>query len=592
MWLIAFKAHDINLFGKRSHRSRTMNKTENSSFIEKSGLEKSKTGITGLDEITEGGLPQGRPTLVCGAAGCGKTIFAMEFIIHGAEMGEPGVFVSFEEKTEDLKKNFISMNSDLNDLINEDKISLDYVHIERSEIEETGEYDLEGLFIRLGYAIDSIGAKRIVLDTIEALFSGFSAEALLRAELRRLFGWLKERGVTAIITGESGEKTLTRYGLEEYVADCVILLNNPVINKITTRNLRVVKYRGSSHGSNEYPFLIDEKGITVLPITSIRLNHEASDDHVSTGIEGLDKMFDGKGYYVGSSVLITGSAGTGKSSLVAQFADAACRRGEKCLYVAFEESPRQIIRNMGSIGINLTQWVDKGLLKFHATRPSRHGLEIHLVTIYKLVNEFKPDTVVFDPISNLISVGNRDEVKSMLTRLVDFLKDKQITTLSTSLSLMGETNVDIGISSVMDTWINLKAREYNGERNRTLDIIKSRGMKHSNQLREFLITDNGIELEDVYLGPEGMLTGSARVSQIALEKAEKLARQQEIGLKQREVEREREIMEAQISEIKSKFKAKEDELERRIKQDKLKEEVLEKDRLEIARMRRINKGSD
>lgn len=576
---------------KRSHRGRTMNGTENSSFIEKSGLEKSKTGITGLDEITEGGLPQGRPTLVCGAAGCGKTIFAMEFIIHGAEMGEPGVFVSFEEKTEDIKKNFISMNPDLNDLINEDKISLDYVHIERSEIEETGEYDLEGLFIRLGYAIDSIGAKRIVLDTIEALFSGFSAEALLRAELRRLFGWLKERGVTAIITGESGEKTLTRYGLEEYVADCVILLNNPVINKITTRNLRVVKYRGSSHGSNEYPFLIDEKGITVLPITSIGLNHEASDGHVSTGIEGLDKMLDGKGYYGGSSVLITGSAGTGKSSLVAQFADAACRRGEKCLYVAFEESPRQIIRNMSSIGVNLTQWVDKGLLKFHATRPSRHGLEIHLVTIYKLVNEFKPDSVVFDPISNLISVGNRDEVKSMLTRLVDFLKDKKITTLSTSLSLMGETNVDIGISSVMDTWINLKAREHNGERNRTLDIIKSRGMKHSNQLREFLITDNGIELEDVYLGPEGMLTGSARVSQIALEKAKKIARQQEIELKQREIEREREIMEAQIAEIKSKFKAKEDELERRIKQDKLKEEVLEKDRLEMAIMRRTNKGN-
>ncbi|MGF7119476.1 circadian clock protein KaiC [Methanobacterium oryzae] len=563
-----------------------MNETENSSFIEEFRLKKSKTGITGLDEITEGGLPEGRPTLVCGAAGCGKTIFAMEFIIHGAEMGEPGVFVSFEEKTEDLKKNFISMNPDLNDLINENKISLDYVHIERSEIEETGEYDLEGLFIRLGYAIDSIGAKRVVLDTIEALFSGFSAEALLRAELRRLFGWLKDKGVTAIITGESGEKTLTRYGLEEYVADCVILLNNPVINKITTRNLRVVKYRGSAHGSNEYPFLIDETGITVLPITSIGLDHEASDDRVSTGIEGLDKMLDGKGYYKGSSVLITGNAGTGKSSLVAQFADAACRRGEKCLYVAFEESPKQIIRNMDSIGIDLTQWVDKGLLKFQATRPSRYGLEIHLVTIYKLVNEFKPDAVIFDPISNLISVGNRDEVKSMLTRLVDFLKDKQITTLSTSLLSLGETNVDMGISSIMDTWIDLKAREHNGERNRTLDIIKSRGMKHSNQLREFLITGNGIELEDVYLGPEGMLTGSARVSQIALEKAEKLARQHEIELKQREVEREREIMEAQISEIKSRFKTKEDELERRIKQDKLKEEVLEKDRLEMARMRK------
>ncbi|WP_414468965.1 circadian clock protein KaiC [Methanobacterium sp. ACI-7] len=552
-------------------------------------LRKSITGITGLDEITEGGLPQGRPTLVCGAAGCGKTIFAMEFIIHGAEMGEPGVFVSFEEKTEDLKKNFISMNPNINDLINENKISLDYVHIERSEIEETGEYDLEGLFIRLGYAIDSIGAKRVVLDTVEALFSGFSAEAILRAELRRLFQWLKDKGVTAIITGESGDKTLTRYGLEEYVADCVILLNNPVINKITTRNIRIVKYRGSSHGSNEYPFLIDENGITVLPITSVGLDHKVSNKFVSSGIEELDEMFGGNGYYEGSSILVTGNAGTGKSSLAAQFADATCKRGEKCLYIAFEESPNQIIRNMASIGVNVGQWVDKGLLKFHATRPTRYGLEIHLVTIYKLINEFKPNVVVFDPISNLISVGNRDEVKAMLTRLVDYLKDKQITALSTSLSLLGETNVDIGVSSIMDTWIDLKARESNGERNRTLDIIKSRGMKHSNQLREFLLTDNGIRLEDVYLGPEGMLTGSARVSQIALEKAEKLAREQEIGLKQREIEREREIMEAQIAEIKSQFKAKEDELERVITQMKLREEVMEKDRIEMAQSRKANR---
>lgn len=379
-------------------------------------LEKTFTGIEGLDDITEGGLPQGRPTLVCGAAGCGKTIFAMEFIVHGAEMGEPGVFVSFEEPIEDLKKNFISMNPDLDDLIDQNKISFDYVHIERSEIEETGEYDLEGLFIRLGYAIDSIGAKRIVLDTVEALFSGFSAEALLRAELRRLFQWLKNKGVTAIITGESGEKTLTRYGLEEYVADCVILLNNPVINKITTRNLRIVKYRGSAHGTNEYPFLIGKTGITVLPITSVGLDHHVSNEYVSTGIGRLDTMLDGKGYYKGSSILVTGNAGTGKSSLAAQFADAACKRGEKCIYLAFEESPEQIIRNMKSIGIDLGHWVDKGLLKFHATRPTLYGLEIHLVTIYKLVNEFMPDVAVIDPISNLITVGSPNDVKSMLIR--------------------------------------------------------------------------------------------------------------------------------------------------------------------------------
>jgi circadian clock protein KaiC len=555
-----------------------------------SGLSKSRTGITGLDDITEGGLPQGRPTLICGAAGCGKTIFAMEYIIHGAEMGEPGVFVSFEEGIEDLKKNFISINRNLNDLISENKISLDHIRIERSEIEETGEYDLEGLFIRLGYAIDSIGAKRIVLDTIESLFSGFSAETILRAELRRLFQWLKDRGVTAIITGESGEKTLTRYGLEEYVADCVILLNNPVINKITTRNLRVVKYRGSSHGSNEYPFLIDEKGITVLPITSVGLDHEASLEHVSTGIPRLDGMLDGRGFYKGSSVLVTGAAGTGKSSVAAHFADETCRNGGKCLYLAFEESPQQIVRNMKSIGIDLQPWVDQGLLKFHATRPTLYGLEVHLVTIYKAVNDFQPESAVFDPISNLISVGNPDEVKSMLTRLIDFLKDKKITAMSTSLSIMGQVDTDLGISSLMDTWINLESIETNGERNRTIDIIKARGLEHSNQLREFLLTDDGIEIVDVYLGPKGMLTGSARVSQIALEKAEDLMRQLEIERKQREVERKREKMEAQIAEIQSNFEASEEELERTIQQEKLKEKALKNNRLEMAKIRKADVG--
>ena len=566
-----------------------MSNAENLLNSEESVLEKTLTGIEGLDDITGGGLPRGRPTLVCGAAGCGKTIFAMEFIVHGAEMGEPGVFVSFEESIEDLKKNFISMNSNLNDLIHQNKISFDYVHIERSEIEETGEYDLEGLFIRLGYAIDSIGAKRIVLDTVEALFSGFSAEALLRAELRRLFGWLKNKGVTAVITGESGEKTLTRYGLEEYVADCVILLNNPVVNKITTRNLRIIKYRGSSHGTNEYPFLIDKKGITVLPITSAGLNHHVSTEYVSTGIKRLDHMMNGNGFYKGSSILVTGNAGTGKSSFAAQFVDAACERGEKCIYLAFEESPEQIIRNMRSIGIDLGHWVDKGLLKFHATRPTLYGLEIHLVTIYKLVNEIMPDVVVIDPMSNLITIGSLTDVKSMLIRLIDFLKDKQITSLATSLSVMGQVEADVGVSSLMDTWIDLRSKENNGERNRTLDIIKSRGMVHSNQMREFLITSNGIEVEDVYLGPSGMLTGSARISQIALENAQKLMRKQEIEIKQREIERKRESMDAQIAEIKAKFEAEEEELERIIEQEKLKEEVLENDRDGMARMRKADK---
>ena len=458
------------------------------SNIDKNTIEKSSSGIIGLDEITEGGLPKGRPTLICGSAGCGKTLFAMQFLVHGAELGEPGVFVSFEETQEELEQNFKSLGLDLKLLEKQGKFLVEYIYLERSEIEETGEFNLEGLFIRLAYAIEKIGAKRVVLDTLEALFSGLPNEFILRAELRRLFAWLKSNGLTAVITGEKGEKSLTRYGLEEYVADCVIQLDNPIIDKISTRNLRIIKYRGSSHGSNEYPFLIDSDGISVLPITSLVLEHEASNQTVSTGISRLDSMLGNKGFYKGSSVLITGAAGNGKSSLAAIFANETCKKGDKCLFFAFEESPKQIIRNMRSIGIDLKPWMDKGLLKFHSTRPTLYGLETHLVTIHKMVSDFKPDIVIFDPISNLITVGTRDEVKSMLTRLIDFLKNQQITTLSTSLRVMGQLEADIGVSSLMDTWIDLKALETNGERNRTIDIIKTRGMFHSNQVQR--IFDN------------------------------------------------------------------------------------------------------
>ena len=559
-----------------------------SSNLNKIILEKSSSGIKGLDEITEGGLPKGRPTLICGSAGCGKTMFAMQFLVEGAQNDEPGVFVSFEETQEELEKNFASLGIDLRTLEEEKKFAVEYIYMERSEIEETGEFDLEGLFIRLAYAVEQIGAKRIVLDTIEAIFSGLPNEFILRAELRRLFAWVKSNGLTAIITGERGENSLTRYGLEEYVADCVILLDNPVVNKISTRNLRIIKYRGSSHGYNEYPFLMDEDGISVLPVTSLLLEHEASNEYVATGIERLDIMLGGNGFYKGSSVLVTGASGTGKSSIGAQFAANICKKGEKCLIFAFEESPKQIIRNMRSLGIDLQPYVDNGLLKFHATRPTTYGLETHLVTIHKIVNDFQPDVVVFDPISNLITVGSSTEVKSMLTRLIDFLKSKQITTLSNSLTIMGQIETDIGVSSLMDTWIDLKSVVTNGERNRTIDVIKTRGQYHSNQVREFKLTDNGIKLIDVYLGPAGMLTGSARISQIAEEKAGKLEREQEIERKQRELEQKRQTIEAQITELKTQFETEKLELDRVIAQEKLKEQVLQEGRKIMAIKRHSN----
>lgn len=475
-------------------------------------LDKCPTGIAGLDEITEGGLPRGRPTLVCGAAGSGKTLLAIEFLVRGiTEFDEPGVFLAFEETAEDLADNVASLGFDLPGLIRRKRLSIDHVHIERSEIEETGEYDLEGLFVRLGAAIDEVGAKRVVLDTVEALFAGLPNEAILRAELRRLFRWLKDRGVTVVITGEKGEKTLTRYGIEEYVSDCVIFLDHRVNNQIATRRLRVVKYRGSKHGTNEYPTLIDEHGLSVLPITSLGLTYPVTKRRISTGVSRLDAMLGGKGYYRGSTVLISGTAGTGKSSLAAIFAESVCRSGGRFMYLSFEESPDQIVRNMGSIGIDLKPWRKKGNLLFHSVRPSLYGLELHLATVHKLVTEFKPVAVAMDPITNLQAVGEVSESQAMLTRLIDFFKNEGVTAVFTSLTAGGHNleQTEVGISSLMDTWLLLRMVESNGERNRLLYILKSRGMAHSNQVREFRLTDDGIELLDVHVGPGGVRTGAA-----------------------------------------------------------------------------------
>ena len=527
-------------------------------------LQKVPTGISGLDDITGGGLPAGRPTLVCGSAGAGKTMFAAEFIVRGAtQFGEPGVFMMFEESAEELTENVRSLGFDLDKLVEQKKIALDHVHIERSEIEETGEYDLEGLFIRLGYAVDSIGAKRVVLDTLEALFSGLPNHAILRAELRRLFRWLKDRGLTAVITGERGDQSLTRYGLEEYVADCVILLDHRVNEQISTRRLRVVKYRGSAHGTNEYPFLIGSKGISVLPITSLKLDHGVSSKRVSTGIPKLDDMFGGQGVFKGSSVLISGSPGTGKSSIGASFIDATCRRGERALMFAYEESPDQVIRNMRSIGINLEQWIKKGLLHIHASRPTLYGMEQHLVMMHDAVDEFRPTLVVVDPISNLTVERHDAEVKPTLMRLIDFLKKEQITGVFTSLA-SGENrglqeDSQLGVSSLMDSWILLRNVEYDGERNRTLYLLKSRGMHHSNQVREFLMSKNGIDLVNVYLGPDRVLTGTARAAQEDRERAASELRKQENELRLRQAAYKQKVIEAQIAALEAEAQAAADE---------------------------------
>jgi circadian clock protein KaiC len=548
-------------------------------------LQKSPTGIQGFDEITAGGLPKGRPTLVCGGAGCGKTLFGIEFLVRGAtQFNEPGVLMSFEETNEEIIINVASLGFDLDDLIANKKLTLDHVRVERSEIEETGEYDLEALFIRLGYAIDSIGAKRVVLDTIESLFAGLPNQLILRAELRRLFRWLKDKGVTAIITGERGDETLTRQGLEEYVSDCVIMLDHRVTEQTSTRRLRVVKYRGSIHGSNEYPFLIDETGFSVLPVTSLGLEHIVSNERISSGITALDEMLEGKGYYRGSTILVSGTAGIGKTSTAAHFAEAACKRGERVLYFCFEESPNQLMRNMLSVGIKLEPWVKKGLLKFQASRPTLYGLEMHLAVTHKFVNEFKPDIVILDPISTFVIGEKEFEVKTLLMRIIDFLKVNQITALFTSLT-SDECNIessDVRISSLIDTWLLLRDIELNGERNRGMYILKSRGIANSNQIREFVLTNHGVELRDVYSGSSRVLTGSARIAQEALANSEVLARRHEIESKKREIARKRKALEAKIATMRADFGSEESEAIKMMEEEQEVVKQLELDKKEMA----------
>ena len=505
--------------------------------------------------------------------------------------------MAFEESAEELTKNFASLGIDLEDLIARQKILIDYIYIDSSEIEETGEYDLEGLFIRLGSAIDSIGAKRVVLDTIEVLFAGFKNYAILRSELRRLFRWLKSKGVTAIVTGERGENTLTRFGLEEYVADCVILLDNRMEEQIATRRLRIVKYRGSRHGTNEYPFLVEEDGISVLPITSLGLEHTASTERISSGIERLDNMLaGGKGYFQGSSILVSGTAGSGKTSFAAHFVDAACRRGERCLYFAFEESPSQIGRNMSSIGINFGAWANAGLLQIHSSRPMAHGLEMHLMDMRRVIDDFEPKVVIIDPITNLTNVGTENDVKFMLTRLIDYLKTRGITALSTSLMDSEEDGQAAqGISSLMDTWIRLRMFENGNERNRGVSVVKSRGMAHSNQIREYLITDQGVKLTDVYLGQAGgLLMGSSRAAQAAKDESDSIAEQQEIERKRHEKENKLRLLDAQIAALRSEFELEEKELNNIVREEELKREAADLGRTEMARLRKSDsllKGS-
>jgi circadian clock protein KaiC len=552
---------------------------------------KAPTGIQGFDEITFGGLPRGRATLVCGGPGSGKTNFGLEFLMRGAtQYGEPGALIAFEETTEELAQNVASLGFDLDRLVRDGKIALDYIRIERSEIEEAGEFDLEGLFLRLELAVGTVGAKRVVIDTPEALFSSLPNEFILRAEMRRLFRWLKDRGLTAVITGELGTDTLTRYGLEEYVSDCVIVLDNRVVEQMSVRRLRVAKYRGSAHATNEYPFLIGEGGFSVMPLSSIKLDYKVSAARQSSGIPDLDAMLEGKGFFKGSTVLVSGTAGTGKSSLSAHFANEVCRQGKRCLYFAFEEGQEQIVRNMSSIGLDLRKWVDQKRLVFSASRPTEHGLEMHLALIHKMVQEHRPEAVIIDPITNFGMVANTTEVKAMLMRLLDYLKGLGITCMFTSLTSASAAleSTEVGVSSLVDTWLFVRDIESSGERNRGLYVLKSRGMAHSNQIREFLISSNGIKLVEAYLGRDGALTGTARLAQEARDREEAAARQEQEEQLRSQLERRRLAVEAQIRALQQELAAEEGELRRVLAQSKERKQSRDAERKAMTASRRVD----
>ena len=552
-------------------------------------LQKAATGIQGLDEITGGGLPRGRTSIVCGGPGCGKTMLGIEFLVRGAlEFDEPGVLMAFEETPEDIAQNVASLGFDIEDLAARKKLFLDYISVEPSELQEAGEYDLEGLFLRLRSAIQAVGAKRVMFDTLEALFTGFSNPGILRSEFRRLFRWLKDEGLTAIITAERGEGTLTRHGLEEYVSDCVILLDHRIQDQVSVRRMRIVKYRGTKHGADEYPFLIDERGMSVLPITALQLQHEVSNERVSSGVSDLDDLLEGKGYYRGSTVLLSGTAGSGKTTLASCFAAATCSRGERCLYIAFEESPKQVARNMRAIGLDLDEWTRKGLLFCEAWRPTQFGMEMHLLRIHKLIEQIKPRAVIIDPITNLIdSAANQKEVYSVLLRLIDTMKGRGITAVFVSLTGGGEDleRTNVGISSLTDTWILLRDTEINGERNRVLYVLKARGMAHSNQLREFRLSSDGVQLVQAYIGSGGVLTGSARLSQEAKEKADALLRQQDAERRQQQFARKRVALQAQLKVLQAELAEIDQEASESRVQEQGREDELKLDRQRMAESR-------
>ncbi|WP_240236172.1 circadian clock protein KaiC [Nocardioides sp. CFH 31398] len=521
-------------------------------------LEKAATGIEGFDDITFGGLPRARATIVTGAAGSGKSMFGVEFLAQGARAyGEPGVLLSFEETADELVANAASIGVDLRAMADEGTLVVDSAAGDLDDLVQSGAFDLEGLLLRLAAAIDAVGARRVVLDTVETLFSTLPDETTVRREFARLLRWLKERDLTVVVTAERGQQgRLTRHGIEEYVSDCVVVLDHRVEDEVATRRMRVAKYRGSPHGTNEFPFLISGRGLVVMPLHHDELT-EVSEERVSLGIPELDTMVGG-GVFRGSTIMISGSAGTGKTSIAACAADAACRRGEKALFLSFEEPSGQVVRNMRSIGLDLQHWIDKGLLVVQHMRPAITGLEAHLASLHMILDEHPAEVVVLDAVASLSRGVASYASASAVARDIAMLRLRGATTVLTALAgTHDDPHTDVSASSLVDAWLLVRNVENDGERNRLLMTIKNRGSFHSNQVREFLLTDDGPRLVDVFVGPDGVLTGSAREQQEARDASTEDARRRDQERRRASIERRREEVEAQIATLRRQL---EDEL--------------------------------
>ena len=551
------------------------------------------TGVKGLDDVLGGGIPQGHAMLLVGKPGTGKSILSMEYLLHGIELHkENGVYISFEESEKQIISNAASFGWKFEEMVKKNKLAISYIDMQPEQMRTVGDYDLSALILRVKGAIKKVNARRVVIDGINNLLSTFDDERIIRSDLLRLIREIKEVNATIFITGERGHDSWSKMGFEEYLADGLMHLDNRTDGNYQTREIQVVKCRGINHYTGKSPFIINSEGMSIRPLITADFDYKVLKSRVSTGIADIDNMLGGKGLYRGSTVYITGPSGAGKTSISSSFANGACSRGERALFLAFEESSDQIIRNMKSIGLSLDKWVNEKLLYFYTARATTNSLEGHLDNIMTMVREVEPTCVVLDPISAFRPIANENETKLMLIRLNDYLRARKITTVFTALSSDGEysEHADVQLSSIADTWIVVRIMDYKGERNNVMQLMKSRGMSHSRQMKEMYFTGNGLKLQNVYQGPEGVLTGAARIGQEKYEKLKEARNVIEIDKNRKKIERKKSLLEASIEALKHEYEEELEALHAAIEEAEEQNSKIKETRKEIENIESIQSG--